>query len=103
ECQIDPPPLVSLGFPRAIAGPPNRNARVDVTFRKKGDQQWRPALPLMRLQREQVPGGSPREGSGHYFTYVAPNMFAGSILNLDPDTEYECRFALSDADGVRGK
>jgi hypothetical protein len=103
EFLVDPPTLVSLGFEWRIAGDENRNARVDVTFRKKGDQQWRPALPLMRLQREQVPGGSPREGSGHYFTYVAPNMFAGSILNLDPDTEYECRFALSDADGVRGK
>src|ERR1700683_5416050 len=29
-------------------------------------------------------------------------MFAGSILNLEPDTEYECRFVLSDPDGVRG-
>jgi hypothetical protein len=29
-------------------------------------------------------------------------MFAGSILNLDPDTEYECRFLLSDPDGVAG-
>jgi hypothetical protein len=103
EFLIDPPTLVSLGFEWRIAGDDNRDARVDVTFRKKGDQQWRPALPLMRLQGEQVAGGTPREGSGHYFTYVAPNMFAGSILNLDPDTEYECRFVLTDHDGVHGK
>jgi len=100
---VDPPTLVSLGFEWRIAGDNNRNARVDVTFRKKGDTKWRDALPLLRLQREQVPGGSPREGGGHYFKYVAPNMFAGSLLNLEPDTEYECRFVLSDPDGVKGK
>jgi hypothetical protein len=103
EFFVDPPTLVSLGFEWRISGDDNRNARVDVSFHKRGDQKWRDALPLLRLQREQVPGGSPREGSGHYFSYVAPNMFAGSILNLEPDTEYECRFVLTDPDGVRGK
>jgi hypothetical protein len=102
EFQVDPPTLVSLGFEWRIAGDDNRNARVEVTFRKRGEAQWRPALPMMRLEREQVSGGLPREGGAHYFTYVAPNMFAGSILNLDPDTEYECRFVLTDPDGVRG-
>src|SRR5690606_38225252 len=27
---------------------------------------------------------------------------AGSVLDLEPDTEYECRFTMSDPDGVRG-
>ncbi len=103
EFQIDPPTLVSLGFEWRISGDDNRNARVDVTFRKRGDAKWRDALPLLRLQREQVSGGLPREGGQHYFQYVAPNMFAGSILNLEPATDYECRFVLSDPDGVRGK
>ena len=100
---VEPPTLVSLGFEWRITGDDNRNARVDVTFRKKGEQQWRKGLPLLRLQREQVLGGTPRDGGGHYFRYVAPNMFAGSLLNLEPDTEYECRFVLSDSDGVKGK
>src|SRR5277367_5371325 len=103
EFFVDPPTLVSLGFEWRIAGDDNRNAHVDVTFRKKGEQQWRKGLPLLRLQHEVVSGGTPREGSGHYFTYVAPNMFAGSLLNLEPDTEYECHFVLADPDGVRGK
>ena len=34
---------------------------------------------------------------------VAPNMFAGSILDLEPDTEYEARFVIADPDGVRGE
>jgi hypothetical protein len=103
EFTVDPPTLVSLGFAWQIAGDDNRNARVDVTYRKKGESQWRTALPLLRLQHEQVLGGNPREGGRHYYSYVAPNMFAGSILNLEPGTEYECRFVLSDPDGVKGK
>ena len=103
DFMIEPPTLASLGFEWRISGDDNRNARVDVTYRKKGEQQWRKGLPLLRLQREQVSGGAPRDGGAHYFNYVAPNMFAGSLLNLEPDTEYECRFVLSDPDGVKGK
>ena len=100
---VDPPTLVSLGFAWNIAGDDNRNARVDVTYRKKGEQQWHQALPLLRLQHEQVFGGAPRDGAKHFYSFVAPNMFAGSLLNLEPGTEYECRFVLSDPDGVKGK
>ncbi|MBZ5696474.1 MAG: hypothetical protein LAN36_14085 [Acidobacteriia bacterium] len=103
EFVTEPPTLVSLGFEWRISGDDNRNARVDVTFRKRGEREWRKALPLLRLQREQVLGGAPRDGAAHYYSYVAPNMFAGSLLNLEPDTEYECRFVLSDPDGVKGK
>ena len=80
EFTVEPPTLVSLGFEWRITGDDNRNARVDVTFRRKGDTQWRKGLPLLRLQHELVPGGTPRDGGGHYFSYVAPNMFAGSIF-----------------------
>ncbi len=80
------------------------NAGVAVSYRKKGEASWRKALPLLRLQRESVIGGLPRDGSGEHFNrYVAPNMLAGSILNLEPDTAYEARFVLSDPDGVKGK
>lgn len=100
---IDPPTLVSLGFAWKISGDDNRNARVDVSYRKKGELQWRKGLPMLRLQHEQVYGGAPRDGGKHFYSFVAPNMFAGSILNLEPGTQYECRFVLSDPDGVKGK
>ncbi|MGD0132790.1 MAG: hypothetical protein ABSE57_12120 [Bryobacteraceae bacterium] len=103
EFIVDPPTLVSLGFAWKIAGDDNRNARVDVTYRKKGEPQWRSALPMLRLDHEQVYGGAPRDGGKHFYRYVAPNMFAGSILNLDPGVDYECRFVLSDPDGVKGR
>ncbi len=100
---VDPPTLVSLGFEWRMNGDDNRNAHVDVTYRKKGEQQWEKALPLLRLDHELVGGGEARNGRSPAFNYVAPNMFAGSILNLVADTEYECRFVLSDPDGIKGR
>jgi hypothetical protein len=108
EFSVEPPTLLSLGFDWRIDGDDNRNARVEVTFRKKGDQAWRKGLPLLRLQREWVNGGPPQANDNPLlprspFDYVVPNMFSGSLLNLEPETEYECRFALSDPDGVKGE
>ncbi len=54
EFTAEPPTLVSLGFEWRIAGDDNRNAKVEASYRIKGEPAWRPALPLMRLQREQI-------------------------------------------------
>src|SRR5579862_5529134 len=107
ELSSDPPTLVSLGFEWRIMGDDNRNAKVEAFYRKTGESSWHLALPLMRLQREQIgtaPGPNAANDPARYplFRYTAANMFAGSILNLAPDTEYECRFVLSDPDGVSG-
>ena len=59
EIVIDPPTLINLGFEWPITGDDNRNARVDVSFRKKGTTEWRKAMPLMRLQGEHVYQGVP--------------------------------------------
>ena len=108
ELSIEPPTLLSLGFDWAIGGDDNRNATVDVTYRKRGTQAWKPGLPLLRLQHEWVNGGPPQASDDplnprYPFDYIVPNMFSGSLLNLEPDTEYEARFVLSDADGVQGQ
>ena len=100
---VERPTLVSLGFEWRIAGDDNRNAKVEVSYRKVGESAWRKGLPLLRLQGEEVPGGRPRNSdAGRYFDYAASNMFAGSLLNLEPDSRYEARFVLTDPDGVRG-
>jgi hypothetical protein len=93
EFVIEPATLISLAFGWYIEGDENRDATVKVWYREKGDLDWKEALPLFRLQNEKV-GGS--------FSRAAPNMFAGSIFDLEPDTEYECQFVMSDPDGVRG-
>jgi hypothetical protein len=97
EFVIDPPTLINLGFEWVIEGDDNRNAAVDVAYRKAGSSEWKPALPLLRLQGERI------YQSEGVFDVVSPNMFAGSILDLEPDTEYEARFILSDPDGIEGR
>ncbi len=92
---IGDPTLICLGFEWSIEGDDNRNAAVAVQYRKKGTTAWKEGLPLLRLQNEEA-GGSLTPA------YVVPNMFAGSILDLEPDTEYECKFQMSDPDGVDG-
>jgi len=100
---VEPATQLSLGFDWRIAGDDNRSARVDVAYRKTGEQAWRDALPLLRLQNEVVGQKAGTLHAENPFNYVAPNMFSGSILNLEPDTAYEARFTLSDPDGVQGE
>src|SRR5271163_5023092 len=97
EFVIDHPTLINLGFEWVIQGDDNRDARVDVTYRKRGESQWKAALPLLRLQGERI-----YQDQG-VFDVVSPNMFAGSILELEPDTAYQARFVMSDPDGFTGQ
>jgi hypothetical protein len=96
ELVVDPPTLINLGFEWLIQGDSNRNATVEVSYRKRGETQWKRGLPLLRLKGERI-----YQGQG-VFDVVSPNMFAGSILDLEPDTVYEARFAMSDPDGFVG-
>src|SRR5918993_318925 len=95
EFVVEPPTLINLGFEWLIDGDANRNAKVDVSYRKAGDRAWQAGLPLLRLHGERVT-------QPNVFNLVTPNMFAGSILDLEPDTVYEARFVLSDPDGLVG-
>jgi hypothetical protein len=95
EFVIENPTLINLGFEWFIRGDDNRNAKVDVSYRKHGETTWKQGLPLLRLQGERI-----YQNQG-VFDVQSPNMFAGSILDLQPDTPYEARFVLSDPDGVR--
>ncbi len=99
---IERPTLLSLGFEWKISGDENRNAAVAVTYRKSGESKWRNALPLFRLGGEFIAGPKPEFGGLNYYNYTVPPTFAGSVLNLQPDTEYEVHFAMRDPDGVTG-
>ena len=68
---------------------------MEVSYRKVGETAWHDALPLLRLDGERVK-------SGRQIDVTVPNMFAGSILDFEPDTNYEAQFVLEDPDGVRG-
>src|SRR5262245_41333219 len=94
---VEHPTLLNLGFEWAIEGDANRNAAVTVQFRPMGESNWRDALPLVRIGGENV--YRRREN----LDYTVPHGFAGSVLNLQPGTEYECRLELTDPDGTSGQ
>ncbi len=94
---VEPPTLLNLGFEWYIKGDHNRDATVLVAYRAVGTQQWKEGMPLLRMGDERVI----RETE--YLDYTVPHLFAGSILDLAPDTEYECRFTMKDPDGVEGE
>ena len=94
---VEHPTLLNLGFEWLLDGDANRNATVEVRFRKVGTGAWRPALPLLRIGGERV--FRDRE----LMNYIVPHGFAGSIFNLEAATSYECEFTLSDPDGVTGQ
>jgi hypothetical protein len=74
----------SISIELPFTGDPNGNATVGVDFRRANDSTWRHGLPLWRTDDSSGPA------------------FYGSVLLLDPGTEYELRVAISDPDGVAG-
>ncbi|HWB96091.1 MAG TPA: hypothetical protein VG672_05300 [Bryobacteraceae bacterium] len=94
---VEHPTLLNLGFEWSISGDQNRNATVSVEYRAAGESSWRRALPLVRV------GGERIYRLREHLDYTVPDGFAGSILNLQPGTEYECRFQLADPDGITGE
>lgn len=92
SCLVEPPTLHSLGFEWPIKGDDNRNAGVAMRWRKRGAADWRLGLPLLALGHEFADGEvGPK--------YPVPRMFAGSLMDLEPATEYEVQLALRDPDG----
>lgn len=92
ELIVEPPTLICLGFEWTMSGDANRNATVDVRYRRSGDEGWKEGLPLLRMGGERI----------FRAPYTVPDRFAGSILDLEPDTEYEVVLTLKDPDGLRG-
>ena len=90
EIVVEPPTFHSLGVRWPVRGDANTNAVITVQYRRRGDATWKNALPLFRTDPQQV--SDENEVSGGW-------LFAGSIVNLTPDTEYEVALSLIDPDG----
>ena len=76
EFITEPATLISLGFEWRIDGDDNRNARVEVSYRKQGEQTWKTGPPLLRIGNERI--------NENALQYVTPNGFAGSVFELEP-------------------
>jgi hypothetical protein len=95
EPQLERPTLHSLGVWWIIRGDDNGDASIDVAYRPAGDADWQPGPPLFRVEK-----GAHIDRT-HGSKLDVPEdawLFAGSVLLLDPDTEYELRLSLHDPD-----
>ncbi len=93
------PTLNCLGFRWYVSGDSNRTATVRVQYRARGAGAWREGLPLLRSNGEVVAGGLP-EKERAAVVWTTPNVFAGSVVDLEPDTEYEVKLALTSPAGA---
>jgi hypothetical protein len=84
----NPPTLICLGFEWYIEGDYNRNANVDVEYRVKEQKCGKNIVSLIKISKEKA--GTPE------WNNVTPNIFSGRMINLQPGTEYECRFTGND-------
>jgi len=99
---LEEPTLLCLGVRWYVSGDENANAAVKMSYRQKGDQQWREAMPLFRVGSSDAAGAEEpflSEEINRRWPSPLPNLFAGSIFDLKPDTAYEIKLVLSDPDG----
>ena len=87
DTKVDPPTLIDLGVQVLISGDDNHDATIGLRYRKTGAPDWKPGLPLLRVHPERVLG------------LTVPEQFAGSALELDPDSTYELELKAHDPDG----
>ena len=89
EIVVEGSTFLCLGLEWHIEGDANRNCAVKVAYRRKGDEAWTQGYPFLRCDPRPHP----------VYSVVPGNLLAGSIFNLEPDTEYEVKLSLSDPDG----
>src|ERR1700748_1669538 len=88
---VEPPTLTSIGVEWYIqpGEDPLRHSWVTVQYRKVGSTDpFSQGMNLLRIQNEV---NAQATGIG---TYTAPNMFAGSILDLEANTAYEVSMTM---------
>lgn len=86
--------LHCLGVRWPILGDQNKNAVVEVSYKEKTSTTWLKGFPLLRT----IPNPH-KENESKIHTIKGGWMFAGSILNLKPDTLYDVKLNLVDPDG----
>jgi len=82
--------LHCIGLRWFVKGDANRNASVEVAYRRAGQDKWLPAMALFRVESEAMEDRQPPVGEA---------LFAGSIFGLDEGTDYQVRLSLNDPDG----
>ena len=88
---MEPATIHCAGFVWEISGDSNRNCTVHIAYRKAGSQAWKQGYPLLRCESWDSP--DPK------YPFAIGEKLAGSIFDLEEDTEYEVKLTLADPDG----
>ena len=83
------PSLEHVGVFIEVDGDENRNASIQVNYRIENEVDWNPSAPFLRTTP-----GMMIDGEVTNF-----NHFAGSVMFLNEDTDYEIQVVSSDPDG----
>lgn len=101
EVQPEPSTLHCLAVRWPVKGDDNANAAVEVQYRKVGDTTWKQGFPLLRTLRS----ATREQRSQWSFNGIPADrlpggwIFAGSVVDLEPESQYEVRLSLKDPDG----
>lgn len=87
------PTFKCLGVRWYIKGDQNRNASMEMEYRRVGDKKWKKTYPALRVGGEIVDAKSSDR-------WITPHMLAGSIVDLEEDTSYEVKLTAIDPDGI---
>jgi hypothetical protein len=90
EPVAEPATFHSLGVRWAVRGDANSDAVIGVRYRRPAETAWREGMPLFRTDPGSVSDENKVAGGW---------LFAGSVVDLAPDTEYEVLLTLTDPDG----
>jgi hypothetical protein len=91
ELTVEPATIHCAGFVWQISGDSNRNCTLGIAYRKTGTQSWQQGFPLLRCESWESP--DPK------YPFEIGEKLAGSIFDLEADTEYEVKLSLADPDG----
>jgi len=102
EPVLEPSTLNCLGVYWVVGGDANKNARIEIEYRKAGSEEWKPGYLLFRVEQSAQDPSKHEDGKGSKASVQVPDgawLFAGSVVNLTPGTDYELHLKLIDADG----
>jgi hypothetical protein len=92
EPVLERPTLRCLGIYWIVPGGEESGNAVAMEYRKAGDARWKLVPPLFRVER----GKHLAEKYGSKLDVPAEStLFAGSVVNFDPDAAYELKLTLT--------
>ncbi|HYE05975.1 MAG TPA: right-handed parallel beta-helix repeat-containing protein [Planctomycetota bacterium] len=96
---LEPATTTCLAVRWIVGGDDDGDARVALAWRAKGAADWRDGADLWRVGKGHHVASQAAGGGATLPVPEDARLFAGSVLWLQPGTDYELRVQLIDADG----